>query len=267
MKRDHFIVLEFVFFLVIWAFIILLSPFKLWAAQDHPFAAGERLVFELKWAFVPAGEAVLEVLPVTEINGSPAYHFVMTARSNSFVDKFYKVRDRIDAFTDLNMNGSVLYIKKQREGHTKRDVEVTFDQENLTAVYKRKGKEKKEIKIAPGTFDPLSVFFFSRTIDISNGMQIKKAVSDGKKIVIGKAYVVKQEKIKVPAGEFNTYLLEPELANIGGVFEKSDDAKIQIWVTTDKHRIPVKIESSVSVGRFKGELISVGGLKDFNEKK
>ncbi len=266
MKRNHFILLVPIFFLIILGCFIVLSPQKLFASQKHPFVAGEHLVFELKWAFIPAGEAELKVLPIKEINGSPAYHFVMTARSNSFVDNFYKVRDRIDAFVDLNMNGSVLYIKKQREGHTKRDVEVTFDQENLTAVYKRKGKKKEEIKIAPGTFDPLSVFFYSRTIDISKGMQIRKAVSDGKRIVIGKANVVKQEKIKVPAGEFDTYLLEPELENIGGVFEKSKDAKIQIWVTADKHRIPVKIESSVSVGRFKGELISASGLKGTEKK-
>lgn len=231
-----------------------------WASQKHPFLPAERLVFELKWTFIPAGEAVLEVLPFEKVNGGDAYHFVLTANSNSFVDTFYKVRDRIDAYADIQMNGSILYHKKQREGSTKRDIEVIFDQKNLRAYYHRMGKDKREIKIVPGTFDPLSVFFFARTTKLSVGMYIRRPVSDGKKVVIGKAKVVKREKITVPAGNFDTFLLEPELADIGGIFEKSKDAKIQVWVTADRRCIPVKIESSVSVGRFKGELVKATGL-------
>jgi hypothetical protein len=45
------------------------------------------------------------------------------------------------------------------------------------------------------------------------------------------------------------------------VFEKSENAKIQIWVTADKRRMPVKIKSKVLVGSFVGELVSVTGLE------
>jgi hypothetical protein len=41
------------------------------------------------------------------------------------------------------------------------------------------------------------------------------------------------------------------------VFKKSKDAKLQIWVTADARRIPVKIKSKVAVGSFVGELMSV----------
>lgn len=34
------------------------------AEKNFPFYPGEKLVFHLKWGFIPAGEAVLEVLPV-----------------------------------------------------------------------------------------------------------------------------------------------------------------------------------------------------------
>ncbi|MGD9212763.1 MAG: DUF3108 domain-containing protein [Desulfobacteraceae bacterium] len=239
---------------------VIFSNSSAFSVEEQPFRPGERLVFELRWAFVPAGEAVLEVLPIENINGMDVYHFVMTANSNSFVDAFYKVRDQIDAYVDIAMNGSVFYSKKQREGSTKRDITVAFDQKNLTAVYQEKGKDKRQIKIVPGTFDPLSVFYFARTLGMNAGMQIQKSVSDGKKVVIGKANIVRREKIKVPAGTYDTFLLEPELEEIGGVFEKSKDAKMQIWVTANKAHIPVKIESSVMVGRFIGELVSVSGL-------
>lgn len=257
------IILRRLFFMPIFCLVLLWEPYlNAWSSQETPFAPGERLVFELKWTFVPAGEAVLEVLPPEKMNGRDAYHFVMTARSNSFVDAFYRVRDRIDTYTDMAMNGSLLYLKKQREGPTKRDEKVIFDQEKLKAYYHRRGKNKdKEIDIMPGTFDPLSVFFFARMIDMSVGMQIEKPVSDGQKIVIGKAKIVKKEKIKVPAGKFNTFLLEPDLEHIGGVFEKSKNASIKLWVTADRRGILVKIASKVAVGYFTGELVSAKGLK------
>jgi hypothetical protein len=51
--------------------------------------------------------------------------------------------------------------------------------------------------------------------------------------------------------------VEPNLEHIGGVFKKSKDAKLKIWVTADSRRIPVKIKSKVAVGSFVGELMSV----------
>jgi len=54
--------------------------------------------------------------------------------------------------------------------------------------------------------------------------------------------------------------VEPDLQHIGGVFEKSKDAKLKIWVTADKRRIPVKVKSKVRVGSFVAELISAEGI-------
>ena len=82
-------------------------------------------------------------------------------------------------------------------------------------------------------------------------------MTDGKKSVIGKARVIKREKITVPSGVYDTYLVEPDLEHIGGVFKKSKNAKLQIWVTADKRRIPVKVKSKVIVGSFIAELISI----------
>ena len=70
------------------------------------------------------------------------------------VDLFYKVRDRIDAYTDLEMTHSVLYKKKQREGKYKKDVIVYFDWDKEEASYAIPGKVMKPIAILPGSFDP-----------------------------------------------------------------------------------------------------------------
>lgn len=227
------------------------------AETQMPFAPGEKLTFLLKWSVVPAGEAVMEVMPMQTINGAAAYHFRLTAESNAFVDVFYKVRDRIDAYVAADMSRSVHYRKNAREGEHRRNMRVDFDWQKNTAQYSDQHRTKKPIKILPGTFDPLSAFYYSRTLDLGEKGIITRSVTDGVKCVEGVARVIRRETVEVPSGAYDTYLIEPDLKHVGGVFEKSKDAKISLWVTADHRRIPVKIASKVAVGSFVGELVSI----------
>ena len=219
--------------------------------------------FDLRWTVVPAGEAILEVLPIQIIDGRQVYHFRLTAESNAFVDLFYKVRDRIDAYASIDMSRAVRYFHKQNEGDNHKDVTVHFDWEKDIALYSD-GSSNKKIKIKPGTFDPLSVFYYSRMAGFKADGTIECPVSDGKKCVDGMARIIKKETIKIASGTYETFLIEPDLKHVGGVFKKSKDAKIRLWITADDRRIPVKIASKVSVGSFVGELIAIekGDFKD-----
>ncbi len=227
------------------------------SAHTMPFYPGEKLTFTLKWEMIPAGKAVLEVRPIKTIQGEEAYHFVMTAKTNSFVDMFYKVRDRIESFTSLDMSRSLMYKKKQREGDHKRDILVQFNWEQQKAQYSNRGKRKDPIPVLPGSFDPLSALYYTRLADMKDGMTITRPVTDGKKNVMGVVNVIKRETIEVNGKDYETYLVEPDTKDLGGVFKKSDDARIQLWITADNRRIPVKIKSKVVVGSFVGELDSL----------
>ena len=243
--------------------ICLLISVAAWAGhsaaglRNRAFGPGERLTFVLKWTVVPAGEAVLEVLPVEQMAGNEAHHFVLTARSNSFVDAIFMVRDRIDAWADSAMNRSLRYRKKQHEGRTRRDVSVFFDWDAMTAQYLNRGEAKEPIAITDGTFDPLSIFYWFRLAQLSVGGQVRRPVTDGKKLVEGIATVVGRQAVTVPAGTFDAYLVEPDLAHVGGVFEKSPEAQVQIWVSADHRRLPIKLKSKVIVGSFSGELVRI----------
>jgi len=158
------------------------------------------------------------------------------------------------------MTHSVFYKKKQREGRHIRDIIVEFDWRKNEAQYSNFGKKQKPIALMPGAFDPLSIFYYSRLFDPKKTRLIKRPVTDGKKCIIGLGRIIKRETIRVKSGKYDTYLIEPEMRHIGGVFKKSKDAKIKLWITADKHRIPIKIKSKVTVGSFIGELIGATGL-------
>jgi hypothetical protein len=221
-----------------------------------PFSPGEKLTFQVKWGVIPAGEGILEVLPIENINGIKAYHFLMTTKTYPFIDLFYKVCNAIDSYTDIGMTHSILY-KNRNQGKTKRDVIVNFDWEKGKAQYTNFGKKQKLITIKPGSFDPLSVFYAFRLHDLRENTEIHVPVTDGKRCVMGRAKIIRRETVKVASGTYETFLAEPELQHIRGVFEKSKHAKLQIWVTADNYRMPVKIKSKVYVGSFTAELISV----------
>jgi hypothetical protein len=230
--------------------------------KDLPFQPGEKLTFQLRWTVIPAGESTLEVLPMKAIDGINAYHFVLTAESNAFVDVFYKVRDRIDAFVNADVSHSILYKKNQHEGNTRRNIVVNFDWLHKKAQYTNFNEKKPPIDILPGAFDPLSAFYFVRLADFKEKSTIERPITDGKECIIGRLAVIKRETVHLKIGTYDTFLVEPELKHIGGVFEKSKNAKLQLWITADKRKIPVKIKSEVVVGSFVGELVSATGLKN-----
>ena len=234
--------------------------------HNLPFYPEEKMTFEVRWAFIPAGEAVLEVLPIETMKGKRSYHFVFTARTYEFIDLFYKVRDMIDSYTDVEMTHSILY-RKQHKGKSQKDVVVNFDWEREEAQYSNFGEKLEPVSIMPGTFDPLSVFYSFRLNDLNENKEIKTPVTDGKKCIIGKARVIRREKIELSSGSYDTYLVEPDLEHIGGVFKKSRNAELQIWVTADDRCIPVRIKSRVKVGSFVAELVSFErGLPDKHVK-
>ena len=126
----------------------------------------------------------------------------------------------------------------------------------MEAQYIKNGNVTDSVQISENTFDPLSVFYAFRTGQPNADNEIIVYVSDGKKAVRGVGKIVKKQKINVSEKSYNTLLVEPEMEGIGGVFKKTSDSKLKIWVTDDKKRIPVRIKSKVTVGSFVAELVS-----------
>jgi hypothetical protein len=231
------------------------------AAQGRiPFRIGEKLSYVIKWSAIPVGSAELQVLEGRHETGVPAYLFQVTVRSYPVVDLIYKVRDHIESYADRSMTHALLYKKKQQEGRHKRDIVVRFDWNHSTAQYYSKGVHEKTVTLLPGTFDPLSIFYAFRLTPLRDNLEVEAPVSDGKKCVIGRARVINRERIKVDAGEFDTFLVEPDLQHVGGIFKKGKDAKLHLWVTADERRLVVKAKSKVTVGHFVAELVSAQGV-------
>lgn len=71
-------------------------------------------------------------------------------------------------------------------------------------------------------------------------------------------YGTKEDKKIHKIGRYNTYHLSPETI-AGTVFKEND--RMNIWASADQNKIPLLIESPVSVGSVKAILIDSKGLK------
>ena len=228
------------------------------AEDEIKIPVGEYLEYKMGWNFIKVGKATLLRNPNTKVGDQPCMHFSMTARTFGIADKIYKVRDSVDSYTDLRLHNTLLYKKRQIEGKTNRDIKVTFDWEKKQAQYYDFGKPKNDpIPLKDGILDPLSLLYATRNHKIKIGEMVKIPATDGKKMINVEVGVVKKEKIKVPAGKYWAYKLAPGTKDLRGVFEKSPDSKIELWVSEEQPHYPLKMKSKVIVGSFKGELVKI----------
>jgi len=216
------------------------------------------MVFKVRWTIIPAGEAVLEVLPHDVVGGCPVRHFRLTAYTYPVVDVFYKVRDHMDSYVEMDMSRSIYYTRKTL-GKKHREEKVVFDPGSAKTRYSNFGKERAPIDIEPGTFDPFAVFYAFRLGELQEGATLSHPVADGKRSIVGRADVVRRENVETAMGKFDVFLLELTMDDIHGAFEKPEGAGMQIWVTADSYRIPVRIRSKVPVGSFVAELVDIAG--------
>jgi hypothetical protein len=116
----------------------------------------------------------------------------------------------------------------------------------------------------PGTFDPLSAFYYTRLPTLQERTLIERPVSDGKRTLRANLKVVGREIVVLNGRSYDTFLVQPDLKGVNPVFEKEAGAAILIWVSADERRIPIKLKSKVSVGSFTGELVGVEGVRGYD---
>lgn len=226
-----------------------------------PFKPGETLSYSLKWGIFPVGSATMKVLPSDDGNKSHSHRLSFSVRTNDFADSFYRVRTNINSEIDYSFSRSLKYEKSQKEGKTKREIQVVFDYDAAKARYFESDRFVSSIPIPEKVFDPLAIAYFFRLGKLKPGSETILPTCDGRKFKQIKVKTGKVETVRVPAGTFKAMGTVPEMKNLSGVFKKSPDGILRIWYSNDSRKIPVQIRSKVAVGSFTARLVSAKGLQ------
>lgn len=213
-----------------------------------PFGEGEKLVFNVQYGIVNAGEATLEVRNISIFDSISCYNIVSNARTNDVFSVFFKVRDRFVSLMDTTALVSVRYESNIREGKFRRQESVVFDQKTHRAYY-----DDKDMPIAPRTQDVLSSMYYVRALPLEPGQNIALANHTGGKNYPLLIKVLGRERVTVEAGTFDCLVLEPFLRG-PAIFQQK--GRVTVWVTDDQYKIPVLVKSKVVIGAVSAVLKS-----------
>jgi hypothetical protein len=222
-------------------------------AHAEPFKVAEKFIYDLTWTGIKAGTASLELT-----KDGDTIKIVSTAQSAQWVSVFYTVDDRIESMLSHNpsfcsIGQPVQYRIKIREGRHRRDKEVVFDRSNNKAKYRDYLKnEKKEFDVPPSVFDPISSFYYLRTLKLTVGEPVYVTIFDSKKVWNVEVQVLRRERITLPTGTFDTIVVKPNMKSEGIFYRKGE---IFIWLTDDVKHIPVQLQTKVAVGSITATLV------------
>jgi hypothetical protein len=240
--------------------ILLLAARLCLAAEPAPFKPGEKLHYSVYLGEFSVGEVIFDVKPMAKINNIPAYHFVMTAGTSPLLDALLMLADRVESYSDTGMTHALLY-KEHKGGAADQDVTVTFDWKKSEAQYCLGGKKYRPTTLMPGAFDPLSVLYALRLLDLKSMREITKPVSDGLRCAVARAKVLGKQKVRVESGEYDTYLVEPLTAEFSDMFKNISGANVKLWISADARRLPVRIVCEFPVGSVMAELKAIESRK------
>jgi len=222
--------------------------------QQIPFETGEKLTYRASLGGVAVGTATIEVFSENGSKSIPSYHFVMKTITNDRVNWLYRVREIQESYTDRKLTRTLAYGKRDT-GTRPRNVTVRYDWNRMEATYENGGGKKRTVKLVPGTLDPLSLLFVIRTKNLKTGDVIEIPVTNGKKLIRARASVRKKERIVIDGKSYETFLVVPDLRQLGKALGRNDAENLMIWFGTDKKRLPVRIVSQFAVGRFVFDLV------------
>jgi hypothetical protein len=183
-----------------------------------PFAAGERLEYDVKFGFLHVGGGSMEVAGIDSIRGRRAWHTVFQVHG-----------------------GTLRHWQELSEG--RRERERRFEILPERGIVLEEGKPEAPTVAAP--LDDGAFLYFVRTIPLEVGQTYefdRYFRPDRNPVTIR---VLRRERIRVPAGEFDAIVLQP-IIKTKGIF--SEGGRAEIWLSDDANRIMLQMKSKLPFG-------------------
>jgi hypothetical protein len=227
--------------------------------KNTAFKDGEKVTMKVFYStlgmYIGAGEASF-TSTLERFNGKPVYHCVGEGKSYPFFDKFFKVRDRYESYVDTGNLLPYKFVRNVDEGGYKKYNNVTFNQSNNTAV-----STNGVFKVTNCIQDVVSAVYYARNIDFSKYKVDDKIPFDmflDDEIYHLYIRYMGKEKIKTRYGKFNAIKIKPLLVK-GTIFEGGE--KMNAWFSDDPNHLLLRVESPISVGSIKVDMMSYTNLR------
>ena len=250
---------------IIATLIITLTAFTLQAGDEFcgtrntSFIGGESITMKVYYntmgMYIAAGEATFTTA-LEKFNGRQTYHCVGEGKSYSFFDNFFKVRDKYETFIDTASMLPIKFIRNVSEGGYKIYNNVTFNHSAGTAV-----STNGVFKISTCIQDVVSSMYYARNINFEKYKPNDKIPFDMfLDDEVNHLYLryVGKETVKTRYGKFKSIKLKPLLIK-GTMFAGGE--KMNVWISDDPNHIVLRVESPISVGNVKVDMMGYKNLR------
>lgn len=249
--------------------LILMLSTALYAGKAQPyrsinneyFKRGEKLTYKVAFhslltGNLTAGTATLEVTKENkQIGGRDTYHAVGYGKTTGLIEMFYKVEERFESYFDEKALIPWFFSRRTRENNYVKNENITFRHQERIAV-----SPLKVTTIPENVQDVISAFYYARCINITDakpGKEYPVPFMLDDSVYQSKIRFVGRQTVKTRLGRINCLIIKPMVAT-GYVFD--DPYPVTLWISDDGNRIPVLVESALSVGSVRIELTSYSGL-------
>jgi len=218
-------------------------------AQHYP----EKLFFELHFGFIKGGEAVYQT-NLIDVDNQEEIHSELHIYTIGFAKKLYAVDDSFESFIGKDSLLPHKSLKKLKEKNFFLDEDVTYYQEDKNVYSKNIGWKT----VNAGICDVSSLINHLRFSGKLDNLRINQIIAtpfwDTNEWYMLKLKYTGTEKINSKMGKIECLRLEPqEIA--GRFFNKRNP--MNIWVSNDSLRLPIKMELNFSIGSVKCDLVEI----------
>lgn len=248
-----------------------LMPFHVSLAETENvslFQKNSHFDYDIYWSFLKIGSAQLSFHDI-EIPKSTdkKYEVRFSVKSNELVSAIYPIESHIVSSLIIS-NDQIkpsIYTRNSNEGGKQSDSIVRFNYQLNQITEEKDETLLQPIEITKDLQDPLSLIVAICQNDFQIDPIFQQDVSDGGQIISIRSSYLQSETIKTQLGEFRTEVINIDPQGLRGVFKKSPDANVVLYLSEHSPAIPLKLKSKVRVGSFYA--ILSGGIYQGNPIK
>ncbi|MGQ0813454.1 MAG: DUF3108 domain-containing protein [Gemmatimonadota bacterium] len=205
-----------------------------------PFGVGERTTYKVVLGIVgDVGEGSLEVVDLDTVQGRPAYELRFRLKGGV---PFARVDNDYHSWLDAYSLVARRFKQDQKEVRYERHRFFEFFPEEKR--WRRLDADESGTMSTDEPLDDLSFLYFIRTLPLEVGRTYtlnRYFKDDGNPVTVK---VLRKQTITVPAGRFNTIVVQP-IIKTKGLF--SEGGKAEVYFTDDDRRILVALKSRVKI--------------------
>ncbi len=250
-------------------FALALLPLLLSAQLFQP---GEELTYRVSYRakMVPNTEvATVEMKTAqAEWQGKPCYRVTGHGYTSSFFKWFFDLDDRYTIYIDtLSLRPLRFESDLHEDDYTFwSHLDYDWQQMEVKARWQSRQRpiEEKSMPLTPQSMDAISLFFNMRSVDADSFKegevrQLEMVLEDTVRYLNYRFHGREVKRIR-RLGHFKTLKFSCQLGSSQG-YSFTDGDEFTIWISDDRNKIPLWLESPIKVGSIQAYITKVNGLR------